>query len=225
MKSPARPGGGSDGRDGHQDGQTLHACVDGFTGNRHGDPLPLSMPNSLGKLSSSAPRYLRRRRAGAACRRRRLRESVASVNSLSGPSVVGASRPIATPLDAPSPTQRVALEHLQDHIGRFPRDEAKLSDNAASTELPKTTDVYEQSVSTRAPFAWDKLKLLEGTASAAPLRDRLSGEAQVWYNSFDTSIERSEAVVEELRANGDLLSPEPYWDPTLAADPQLRLKF
>ena len=53
----------------------------------------------------------------------------------------------------------------------------------------------------------------------------MSGEAQVWYNSFDTSIERSEAVVEELRANGDLLSPEPYWDPTLAADPQLRLKF
>ena len=140
MKSPARPSGGSDGRGGHRDGQTLHACVGEVNRNCHGDPLPLSMPISLGKLSSSAPRYLRRRRAGAACRRRRLRESVASVNPLSGLSVVGASRPIVTPLGAPSPTQRVALEHLQDHIGRFPRDEAKLSDKAALTELLKTPD-------------------------------------------------------------------------------------
>ena len=180
----------------------------------HGDPLPLPQwPCQLSTVKEHR-RYLVQRQRRCASQERRLREGVASVNSLFGDASSRSSAK-SCQFSSASTTQRCALESLKSRVSLFPRDPVVRSDREALEALLKTRDLYQMSTLKLAPFSAEHLKFLRGVAPPRELAERLRGHSLELYKNHRRDIERSPQEIEALHVAGELPHIVPYWDPIL----------
>ena len=97
--------------------------------------------------------------ARGACRARRVREAVKSINSLAF-SAGAKLAPESSTAEAPTATQSSVLARLGRRVSRYPADPVSRSDREALFALLKTHDFYQVDTHLREPLDEKRLNLL-----------------------------------------------------------------
>ncbi|CAK0825870.1 unnamed protein product [Prorocentrum cordatum] len=121
--------------------------------------------------------------------------------------------------------QRSVLESVQERIDFYGNPSSEAVDGERSLrEILRSTDQYELEPQHLASYDVTRLRVCKGDINPAPVTDLLPAEAACFLRHFQSQIELSEPeIAERVREAGGM--PEPYWDPRLRGDAELRRDF
>ena len=140
--------------------------------------------------------------------------------------MAGLKRPAALASDRLSSAQVSVTGRVARRMARYPRQDDDLTDESALTSLLAGRSWYsDMDVHQRVDYNPDHLKIFRKKLVPRPLAPRLTGDARDLLDGYQSTIERSEQEVGRLLANSDVPIVRPYWAPSLARDPDLRLSF
>ncbi len=170
---------------------------------RHGSPLPLNSDQLLHEPA-------------------RVREMAAGLNKLSGMEFNQLKQLSHRP---PTAVQELVLGRLRnaaDMHGGVPED---LDPDSALRELMRTHSQYGDP-SNLATFDASKLKILKSKFKPKPLSDLLPPHVMpLFRRRHNTILKSPEEVDRELREHPHSCPKQPYWDPILKSDENVRGQF
>ncbi|CAK0809347.1 unnamed protein product, partial [Prorocentrum cordatum] len=177
---------------------------------------------------SGAPRSTVRRWRVRTERQRRVSEAVDMLNYLAASRVNSGcdkARRVRPYGGAPTAVQRSVLESVQERIDFYGNPSSEAVDGERSLrEILRSTDQYELEPQHLASYDVSRLRVRKGDINPVPVTDLLPAEAAGFLRHFQSQIELSEPeIAERVREAGGM--PEPYWDPRLRGDAELRRDF
>ncbi|CAK0822646.1 unnamed protein product, partial [Prorocentrum cordatum] len=161
-------------------------------------------------------------------RQRRVSEAVDMLNYLAASRVNSGcdkARRVRPYGGAPTAVQRSVLESVQERIDFYGNPSSEAVDGERSLrEILRSTDQYELGPQHLASYDVSRLRVCKGDINPVPVTDLLPAEAAGFLRHFQSQIELSEPeIAERVREAGGM--PEPYWDPRLRGDAELRRDF
>ena len=175
---------------------------------KHGEPFPLPRLSKSAAGGSGSSQALKRRVDGA----------VKVLNDLASASFDTA--PCSLPL---TQSQTWIMDDVWRRIAQFGERPPDLDEDEALRELASRANLYTGEAAHLADFDMDKIKILRRRRPVLPAYDLLPPHGQVYLDYFAELIEKTST---ELASDLEHEDPiEPYWDPRLKRDKDLRFRF